>query len=788
GVLTAVVAGQAGVEASGDTDAFSGELLPRYTWRMELPEEPVFISPLPSRVNYALSLAEHYPGQERLRPAGEPVTTVVRHALRGPLASYTRGGDRAEGDPALWEAALATDIGGPLSPVYGPPGWNFPLHVLVRNDQGDPLRLATLDGIVESPDFATVPASERRGAEDRWLDSTARTLETPGELGLIFHHFFRYCSDSPLPEQPKLIGSHYGLADSHQTVYESLERRWVGRFIGDCDDLAEFFQVITSRQGKLSHVMNLPSHAACGYVDLLPDNSRRFIVLQTGQVLQFNGQSLNEVVEAAYRYFDRNAGESHLTMDAVPILLRFADEETRTPFVLSARIYEDRPYAETMIRVQGYWHENVLYAAILAMREMLATDRDIGNIKELGSLYERVGMYDQSEELRQEELLRVADDPQAKLSVLMDLVELHLQDRNHPRALEYLHAMEEVMQRFTRDNNVPDFLRALAFRSQWAIAMAKLGEAGRAWELMKYDVELTRRQHGYLSEPVLRTLVAMYTNLSLNRAARGSLPAPEQTAMEVIGKELEDAFSRGVFTADDDYTRTIIRYFFLGRYAVARQGREAGLVELAKDGPYPEGERDHTQRGRDITPDDWSWFRIVPQLYHAVAMEFLDQVEYPGLFSPQAARPFLEDVGRAVRRGTGLGSDVAGFDDQMRAEVTLSFINRDLDLFRRTMLTLREKDYSRLYDDLALTFGFNCGLLPLNDFDRWIDAFREYFPGSQHYFKVVYRALDKGNYAHALKMAQATARFFPDSPLLVQEAEFIRSMVPELEARRLSRP
>ncbi len=776
--------------SSGDQDLFSGELIPRYTWRTEQADETVYYSPMPSRFNYAFSLVEHFDGKNVIKPQGAPRLTEVWHATKGLIASYKHGDERADGDEELWNEAIASDVGGPLNPVYGPPGWNFPLHVLEQNDQGDPLTIATLDGIVKSPDFSALSdAEERRRLEDEWLDSTAATFSTPGELGLIFHHFFRYCSDSPLPELPNLIGSHFGLSDTHQTVYQSLERRWVGRLIGDCDDLAEVFQVLTSRQGKLSYVMNLPSHAACGYVDKLDDGSYRFIVLQTGQVLQFNGKTLNDVVETAYRSFDRSAGESHLTMDAVPLLLRFADEETRTPFVLSARIYEDRDYADAMIRVQAYWHENVLSAAMKEMETMLETDKDVGNVKELGSLYERVGKYEESARLRKEELTLVEDNPQAKLSTLLELAQLYIQDKDKAKALDALHEMEKVMLDFTRDNNVPDFMRALSFRSQWAILLSRLGEPSRAWSLVKYDVDFTKRQQGYIADQVLRTLIYMYDKMSLNKEFKPeNFTQAEQETFDLVGKELENAFVRGVFKEDDDYTRTIIRYFLLGRYAIAGEGRLKGLELLNQDGPYPDGPKDQTKRTKRISEDDWAWMRIVPQLYLVYGMDMIDQEEFPELYNPQAAKPLLENVKRAVAKGTGLGSDIVGSDDMIRSEMTLSFINRDLEAFRKTMSVVKEKNHSRLYDDIAMAFGLYCGLIPLEDFDAWIEAFRDYFPGKQHYFKVVYRAIDKENYDHALKMAEATAHFFPDEKLLVEEAEFVRNIIPELKARKLTRP
>ena len=137
-----------------------------------------------------------------------------------------------------------------------------------------------------------------------------------------------------------------------------------------------------------------------------------------------------------------------------------------------------------------------------------------------------------------------------------------------------------------------------------------------------------------------------------------------------------------------------------------------------------------------------------------------------------------------MTNGPGLGSDVAGGDEVIKAELTLSFLNRDIEMFRRNMATVREKDYASLYDDAAMTFGLQCGFLPLDEFPAWIEVVREFLPGSQHYFKIVYRAIDKENYDHALAMAEATARYFPDNELLVREARFVREIIPGLKERK----
>ncbi|MCC8115592.1 MAG: hypothetical protein LIP18_00275, partial [Planctomycetes bacterium] len=772
-----------------DQDPETGETIPRLTWRRESRDETVFYSPLPARYIYAFMLAEHYPGLHQTRPAGVPRLSTVRHATRGLIASYRDGDPSATGNAELWNAAISEDSSGRFDPTIGPPGWNYPLYVLQRDDQGDPVRLATLSGVVNIQDFSPERYTDqeaRRRAEDEWLTTTAETFSTPGELGLIFHQFFRYCSDSPLPELPNLIGSHYGYSDTHQTVYQSLERRWVGRLIGDCDDLAEFFQVLTRRQGKLSHVMQLPGHAAAGYVEQGDDGLYRFIVLQTGPVLQFAADDFDEVVETAYRSFDRGDGVSQMTLDAVPLLLRFADEETRTPFVLSARIYKDAEYADTMIEVQSYWHEHAYSSAIEVMEEMVQNDQDVGNIKELGSLYERVGFYDRSLEMRRREYDMVKDrDPQAAMSSLLDIVQLHFQNKDKPAALATLGEMETLMNRMIENDDAPEFFKAMMFRSYWAMYLSRLGQPERAWNLVRYDVTMTKRQLNRMAEPVLRTLVVMFDRMCQNRDQPGaSLDGAAERAYEEVKRALDEAFGRGYFRQDDSNTANIGRYVLMGRYAVADAGRERGLARLLEDGPYPTEQKDHTKRLRGLEDEDWRWFRIAPQLYLMSGMEMLNEDEYPELFDPDGARPILESVRRAIEHGTGLGSDFAGSDDAVKADLALSFLNNDLDAFRRTMQTVKEKNYSSLYDDAALTFGYDCGFIPLADFPEWARAYSEFFPGSQHYFKVVYRAIDREYYDHALEMAEMTVRFFPDNELLRKEAEFVRSVIPTLKARK----
>ncbi len=773
---------------AGHRDPETGETASRYFWRWERGDSTVFHAPLPSRYLYALSLHERYDGKHAVRPAGTPGVTEVWHATLGRLGSYRAGAGRAEGDADRWQRAVALDARGGRDGTAGPLGWNFPFFVPVRDDQGDPVAIATANGVVASPDFAAVAdAGARRAAQDEWLDGAARVLAAPGELALLYRMFFRYCSDSPLPEQPNLIGSHYALSDTHQTVYQTLDRRWVGRLIGDCDDVAEFFQNLCDRQGRLSHVMQLPAHAAAGYLDAAEEGGYEFVVLQTGPVLRFTADSRVEAVEKAYRYFDE-AGGSHFTADAVPLLLRFADEDTRTAFVLPARIYWDREYAEKMIAVQGYWHVHAFTAAIRAMEAMLATDRSVGNIKELASLYERVGEYGKSDELRREEYEAAAGDDMAALSILLDLAQLHIRAKDRAAALADLEVMEEKFGDWRE--SAPDLhARSASFRYSWAALLSRLGEPERAWRLLRHDVGAAEERGEGLSDPLFRALIAMYSRMAIRRdgASGAEIPPASLRARLDLRNVLAKGFGKGYFKADDSNNKAYSRYFWLGRYAVAVAGRRAGLDLLRQDGPYPAGPRDHAARGEDLSEEGWEWFRIMPRLCLACGAEMLDREEYPELYDPEGAQACLERIGRAAREGAGFGSDVMGRDAVIQGELILSFVRGDVEAFRAVMRQVRGRDYASLYDEAATVFGDYCGLAPAAAFREWIEAFHEFFPGRQNYFKAAYRALDKGFYDHAVMLARATAGFFPGDQLLTAEAEGLEAAAERLRRKERER-
>jgi hypothetical protein len=123
--------------------------------------------------------------------------------------------------------------------------------------------------------------------------------------------------DSPLDTARGLLGSKAQSGDIHQTAYQSLDRELGGKYLGDCDDLAEIFQQITRRQGKQSFVLGLPGHAACGWVQKT-DDGYRMEFADTGPARFGEGAELEKVVEETERTYDDRG-----TMDFDPKAVLF---------------------------------------------------------------------------------------------------------------------------------------------------------------------------------------------------------------------------------------------------------------------------------------------------------------------------------------------------------------------------------------------------------------------------------------------------------------------------------
>jgi len=804
-------------------DAPDGDPPPPYFWRVDpapgqRPAETVFVEPFPERRHYGLSLATWWPGRLDEKPRdARPLATAALHHADGLLAWHAAGGARAEGDPGRWGRALGRDWRG--REPYGLDAWGFPLHLPLPNDQGDTVALAVPGGTVESPDFGPPPGGPpdgpdagawalRRAAQDAWLDRTARLLVEPGEMILLFDHFFRYALDSPNTGLPTLLGNRLDAGDYHQTVYESLDRKMAGRFLGDCDDLAEFFQQLALRQGRLAFVMSLPGHAACGWVDRegdpLPGEGDapgaapyRFVVLQTGPAMRHRGATLHEAVRLAYTHFSEGRGFGQFSVAAVPILLRFAGEQTATPFVLEARIYEDRPYAETMIRIQEHWHRHTYWAALREMEDMLASgDRSIGNLKETASLYERVGHLPEAEALRREELEAApGGDPAVVASTWHELAGLYARQGDEAGLLDAVARMGRLFDGLRSSGQGEALFQTRSLRLLASDLLARRGHPAEAWRLLRPDIDQTTQlmrlgvPRAAFPNAVALFLTRVYAALRARAGGGGAagpppLPAAGRRGLSEAGPLLERGFRQHFFSEDDSWGDRASKYAILGEYALARDGRAAGLARLlSDDGPALDLSRDHAVRAADLDPQDWAWMRACPQLYVGLAQGMLDPDEWPGFHDPAMARRLLEKLPEAMDRARRAGWAETQRGPWQTGRLVLSLLAADPVRFGEVLEEVRGLDWSDYDDGMATAFGIHARLAPLERLEAFAAAFRRHMPHRQHHFKAAYRAIDKDAFAHALVLARSAAAAFPDDAGMAAEAGAFGLMVAELERR-----
>ena len=162
---------------------------------------------------------------------------------------------------------------------------NFPPHVVWGSPDGGMHQLILGSGVVSAP-----------SAINSFIDEAARFATTPAQLDLVGQYFLRYVYDSPDPQLPNLPGNPAIRGDIHQTTAQTLATSVAGICRGDCDDLAELYQTITEQQGHLTHIIDLPQHAAAAYAEAIRSDDEdaagfAVTVMQTGPT--FAVQSAN---------------------------------------------------------------------------------------------------------------------------------------------------------------------------------------------------------------------------------------------------------------------------------------------------------------------------------------------------------------------------------------------------------------------------------------------------------------------------------------------------------------
>lgn len=724
-----------------------------------------------------------FPGKVAEFPK-DPKPKVVRmsHPALGVVASFDFTTGKFDSNPNTWAmAALLTTF--PNLPRYlGTPEWAFPPHVAMFNEFGDPISIITPSGKAEFPKFHDIAdLAKRREAQDKYLDNLAKALNSTGYLNLYYLYFHQYALDSPVTSRRELLGSHNHCGDIHQTVYESLDRELGGKHLGDCDDLAEFFQVVARRQGKLSFVMALPGHAACGWVDKDGD-LYRMQFLQTGPPLIIEGNDLDRVVEAGSRLHDHDK-TMRFDPKSLGFLFRFAGEPTRTPYWLSTRMFVDPQYADTMERVQGYWHFHFYALGIQTMEAMIAKgDRVPENCTELAGLYGQVREVKKSIQWTQEALKQLGPgDVLSRLSETERIGLMYRRDRDNDNAFK---TIEPAVAELKRLYNSPDTMRYISSRIEYAALLSAVKKPWEGYDLLERDAVLFTRQPPKVPFAQGGVLIGIYDKMQEMIRKDGYQPtAAEQTMMGRCEQILKWYIDNKLIDDDDDFNDIMRKYATLGRYYGAKFGDEKLVSELLKDGPWPEGERQHFKDRRNPNiEDDWKWIRM-SIITHAVQMgEALDPEEAPEKWRKDEAIKLAEMMERAAARSSKFGSLASSENALFNSRVMHAFLTKNWKEWEDVLKVVKERNWARLTSDVSEAFGACARFVTPQEFAAAYRTFSKYVDTTAPYFTAVYEAYRADGFEHARLAAQLALEHWPKNEDMKREAKYLDELIKARQA------
>lgn len=710
----------------------------------------------------------------------QPVAVRMMHPAVGVMATWDPASGRLDADAMRWaEGAAATTYQG-LPTYFGTPDWAFPPHVPLLDERANVKGLVTSTGRVDLPDFsgyADEPA--RRKAQEEYIGQLAQVLNSTGHLHLYFLYFHQYVLDSPVETQTTLLGSKAHAGDIHQNAFQSLDRKLGGRYLGDCDDLAELYMSVTRRQGKLSYVMSLPGHAACGWVEK-DGPTYRIQFLDTGPPRIVEGLDLEKVVEEGSRTYD---DEKTMRFDpkSVPFLFRFAGEPTRTPYWLSCRMFYDRDYAEIMERVQGYWHFHFYALGIRVMEDLIGKgDRVPENCVELAGLYGRVREFKKSIEWTREALKQLGkDDVLSRLSEISRLGLMYREAQDLDGAFTVIEpALKELLElSFPKEQQWPRYINS---RMEYSSLLVSIQKPWHAWELFKTDLlGLWNAQQTIFSDMGVLAANMLYEMKKQEQAGR-RISTEERDAMNQIDKVLDAFFTEMCFMKKDDFNDIQRNYAYLGRFYGGRLGARTLIEELLKKGPFPDQQRNHQDRKTPDMEADWNWIRLSLLSYAMAIGDAIDPDDPPEKWRKDEAVKLAEAMERAAVHARTFGSLASGEHMLISTKVQHAFMTKNFNEFEEVMKDVKARDFARLTASVAETFGRSARFVTPDEFVEQYKVFARYVTTKAPYFNVVYEAYRNESYEHARRAARLAAEHWPDDENMNREVKFLD----ELMARR----
>jgi hypothetical protein len=762
-------------------------------WRLydKAADQTSFAIKNPDDEKSSLFVLYDFPGKVAEFPADpKPKAVRMTHQAIGVTATWDAAADKLNVDRTVWDRAVSLEA--PLLPDdfrttkgYGPPAWSLPPHVLLVSQLGDTKSIITPYGRLDIQDFAKIAdKAKRTEAMEQFLDKMAKVLPTADYLHLYFRYFFEYILDSPITSNTSLLGSRAHCGDIHQTAYQSLERLMGGRYVGDCDDLAEFFVNVTRRQQKLSYVMALPQHAACGWAEKQPGTDYfNFYVIDTGPPRMFKEKELDGVIEKAFRAYDEDK-TMRFDPKSLGFLFRFNGEPTRTPYYLSSRMYTDRAYGEDMERVQSYWHFHFYALGIQTMTQMIEKgDRVPENCIELAGLYGQVREVESSIKWTNEALKQLS--PEEKLSRMSEQFRIALMWREEHENLKAYDATKGMVDELNALHSDQHSMNYFSMRMQVMGLLLGIDRPWEAWNVVQRDMVVFARR-GILKIEHAGSLTGVYKKMQ-DMIREGKQPtAVEKAELNKLEQLLTWFYGNALFEAEDDFNDYMRKYAFVGNWYAGKMGPQKLLEELLKPGPFPDPAtpRKHDNR-KDPEAEDWKWIRLSLHSYALAMGDALDLDDPPEKWRREEAVKLADAMFKAADQARKFGSLSSSEFQLLSTRVFRAFLVKDWADLEKVLAEVKERDWARLTSDISETFGRSARFVTPDEFETQFKMFTKYIKSRPSYFTVVYEAYRSEGIEHALRASKYSLECWPGDEDMKREAQYLDGLAKKkLEAKK----
>jgi hypothetical protein len=748
------------------------------------------------------------PGSDPLALPVSPIAARLYHGGQAIATWSAKDGFSAKVDE--WRKAVPTrgkaNIGRNVVTDFVPPS------MVLTGLNGDQTAIVCEGGVLAAPKDKSPEEAER------FLAQAAQMLPDAAHLDLIGEYLFMYVYDSPDSRFPWLIANKNDKGDIHQTAAQTISSVTAGMMRGDCDDLAELYQTIAERQGRIAYEISLPEHAACAWAEKKEDGQWHVYILQTGPALEFADRELPHALEKAYKSFDDS---ETFDPNSLGLSLRFSGENTRSQWRLSWRIFAEREYARTMIDVQKDWHFQTYQRGISKMQALIkGGDDDNANYRELAGLYTYTGQYDLAAEFHRKAIERTPD-AESKLFLRVELIGALVEgdkldearketavilDQELPALREKL-GPTEIQVGFelasALDKKLPDVAEKV-IKSTMLEKMSKIIERIGGWlEGPEFNQDAWDNSSQFLE---YRRLSQLYTAIAidtLKQAPPDSLPRDE--TLRDIAQSVQQWLNQIAFRDLEEPDQAMMRYASAGDYYGAILGVDRFTALLESAAPPKSDQYNHQQRvgGLAQLNLDLPWIRIsVPYWFGRLTELFdkdhktIDRKEVARLGGLEGGHLFEAyqiggklDIDHPViesdyHLGRLVSALIAGSDPALDEKGRKPFA----DVVRERLHFVAEKNDKLLRDDTAQWLGDAARFLPMEWYKEVMGIWKDELNYKPKYYWIAWRAALSGAPKHALMVAEMAATEFKDDPSFTEEYEFMKAVLEPKEKDAVEAP